>query len=116
MNISESSNIDDTTHLLFNHLLDTLDKHATIKINNIEKRHFTPWWNVDIQKQHRELRKLERIWKLNNMENKTKSFINRQNYIIQKNKYKKLLIKTKQEIYLKAINTNKHNIKELHHI
>ena len=110
LNISESSNVDDTIRLLFNHLLDTIDKHAPIKTNNIEKRHFTPWWNVDIQKQHRELRKIERIWR------KTKSFINRQNYIQQKNKYKKLLLKTKKEFYLKAIDTNKHNTKKLYHI
>jgi len=88
-------------------LSDLLDQHAPKKTRTIVDRPSVPWINDTIKEQKRIKRRLERKWR------KSKSLIDRESYVQQRDKSRSVIFKTKSTFYKSAIEENSSNPKYL---
>ena len=77
--------LEDLTTLYDNSISDLIQKHAPLKTRTLNMKPKAPWMNVDIMKEKKVKRKLERRWRL------TKTADDRVLFKAQKKRYDKLL-------------------------
>ena len=106
--MDSDGNIDELVELLNYEAQKSMDKHAPMKEKMVTQRAKNPWYSEDIREQKRLFRNRERVWK------KYKTPETWRALKVERNKYKKMLMKSKRDTLKQKVDACGKDTKKLY--